>query len=169
MIYDAVEQAYAVAATGSKFSTDLAALIAEKGVAGLSSGASIYKRQRAETFVALGGALPGLGVWARNVFTNAKVGTGWRDNVTEVVYDYYCLYASGADAPVKAAKQAELAAEALLRCVDALPGSGLVVFGAGELRASVRVEMSDGYLKEPAGWFRRAQVSFPLTDRDENL
>lgn len=166
MIFDAVERAYAIAFGGGKFSADLAALIAAKAP-GLDSTVNIYKRQRAETFIALGGSLPGLGIWATASLTQARVGTGWRDVVTEVVYDYYCVYAGDSDAPVKAAKQAELAAEALLKCVDALPGSGDSVYGAGELRSSVRIETSDGYLQDSAGWFRRAKVIFPLTDRDE--
>lgn len=174
MIFDAVERAYLVLGIGTtnKFTTDLAALIAAKGVAGLDSTISVYKRERAETFIALGGSLPGLGVYGTHVDTQARVGgvagVGWRDNVSLVTYDYYCVYTAGADAPVKAAKQAELAAEALLKCIDAMvdtPGDG--VFGAGELRASVQVEMSDGYLKDAAGWFRRAKVTFPLTDRDD--
>jgi hypothetical protein len=162
MIYDAVERAYAVVNTN--FATDLAAIIADKGVAGLTATASIVKRQRAETYLALGLTLPGLGVWSRGTVTQAKVGSGWRDNVSTIVLDYYCVDVD----PVKAAKQAELAAEALLRSIDRIPGSGDGAYGAGELRGSVVVEMSDGFLQDGnARWFRRAQVSFPLTERDE--
>lgn len=162
MIFDAVETAYTVVL--ANFATDMAALIAAKGVTGVVSAATVVKRQNAETYLALGTAPPAIGIWARGTTTQAKVGTGWRDNASIVVLDYYCTDSN----PVDAAKQAELAAEALLKSIDKMPGAGNVVFGAGELRGSVTVEMSDGYLKDAGEiWYRRAQVTFPLTDRDE--
>lgn len=164
MIFDAVERAYDV--VNANFAADFAALATAKGVTGLALTATIEKRQTAERFIALQAPGPTIGVWGRGTVTQAKVGTGWRDNVSSVVLDYYC---TGTD-PVLVAKQAELAAEALLRAIDRLPGSGDLVFGAGELRGSVTVELTDGYLKTRDDlYYRRAQITFPLTDRDDNL
>lgn len=162
MIYDAVEKAYAVVA--ANFAADMAALVAAKGETVDATTATLEKRQRAEKYIELGAAKPTIGIWSRGALTQAKVGTGWRDNVTSIVLDYYC---SGTN-PSVVAKQAELAAEALLQSVDRLPNSGAGVYGSGELRGSVTVELTDGYLKDGAAkWYRRAQVTFPLTDRDE--
>jgi hypothetical protein len=162
MIYDAIEQAYLV--VNSNFATDMAALVALKSESGLTTTATIEKRQRAERFIALQAAGPTIGIWGRGVVTQAKVGTGWRDNVSSVVLDYYC---TGTD-PVKVAKQAELAAEALLKSIDRMSDQAQGVYGAGELRGSVTVDLSDGYLEVKADtYYRRAQITFPLTDRDE--
>lgn len=164
MIYDAVEKAYEIVL--ANFATDMAAVVAAKSETVFSTTATIEKRQSAEKYIALGAPKPTLGVVGRGAVSQAKVGSGWRDNVSSVTLDYFC---NGSD-PVKVSKQAELAAEALLRCIDKMPnsGGGAVVFGAGELRGSITIEFSDAYEKDGSGsWYRRAQVTFPLTDRDE--
>lgn len=164
MIYDAIEKASAIVT--ANFGTDMAAVIADKGEVGLDATVTIEKRQRAETFIALGAAKPTIGISGRANVAQAKVGSGWRDTTSVIVLDYFC---NGTD-PVKVSKQAELAAEALYRCIDKMPNSGGsgVVFGAGEIAGSITTEMSDDYQKDGSDkWYRRAKVTFPLTDRDE--
>jgi len=164
VIYDAIEKAYEI--VNANFATDMAAVIASKSEAGLTATAAIEKRQDIKKSIALGAAKPTISIWGRGADTQAKVGTGWRDNVSSVIMDYFC---NGTDA-VKVAKQAELAGEALMRCVDKMPNSGGsgVVFGAAEMVGSARVDLSDGYEKDSTGnWYRTARVTFPLTDRDE--
>lgn len=163
MIYDAVEQAYAV--VNSNFAADMAALVAAKGVAGLTTTATAIKRQDAETYVDIGAALPAIGVTGRRAHTQAK-DQSKRDSVSEIVYDYYAV---GSD-PSKVAKQAELAAEALLKSVDRLWASGSGVFGAGEVPGSISIDFDPGYLEvQQPNYGARARVSFPVTDRDEGL
>ncbi|HWP38945.1 MAG TPA: hypothetical protein VNL18_15470 [Gemmatimonadales bacterium] len=162
MIYDAVEQAYTVAA--ANFTADLNALAAAKGVTA-PPAATLIKRQRAETYIALGAALPALGIYLLRVATQAK-SQGKRDSVVSLVFDYYL---EGTD-PTLLAKQAELAAEAVLRTVDRLADAGSGIYGAGEGSGSVTIELSDGY--DPADenkFFHRAQVTVPVWDEDTGL
>jgi hypothetical protein len=165
VIYDAVEKAHEIIL--ANYATDMAAVIASKaGLTGIVATATIEKRQDVRKSITLGAAKPTISIWGRGADTQAKVGTGWRDNVNAVLLDYFC---NGTD-PVAVAIQAELAAEALMRCVDKMPNSGGSggVFGAAEMVGSARVDLSDGYEKDGAGkWYRTARVTFPLTDRDE--
>jgi len=165
VIYDAVEKAYEIIL--ANYATDMTAVIASKaGLTGISNAATIEKRQDVRKSIKLGAAKPTISVQGRRADTQAKVGSGWRDSVSSIVLDYFC---NGAD-PVKVAIQAELAGEALMRCVDKMPNSGGAgtVFGAAEMVGSALVELSDGYEKDGAGkWYRTARVTFPITDRDE--
>jgi len=164
VIYDAIEQVYAVA--NANFATDFAALATAKGVVGLNTNAAIEKRQSAETMVRLGAALPCLGIVGLRARSQAK-DQGKRDTESVIAFDYYAEHAD----PVLVAKQAELAAEALLRTVDRLWASGASVFGAGELPLSVVIDFTEGYLetRSPPVYWRSATVTFPVHDRDEGL
>lgn len=165
MIYDAAEKAYEVATTN--FTADFIALIAAKGLGGLglTTAATLIKRQDAETFIGLNAALPAIGVIGRRAHTQAK-DQSKRDNVSEIVYDYFAV----GPEPSTIAKQAELAAEALLRSIDRLWASGSGVFGAGELPGSISIDFDPGYVEvQQPNYGARARVSFPVTDRDEGL
>ena len=166
MIFDAVETAYTV--VNANFDTKLAALVAAKGVSGTLAGAKKFKRQNAETYVELNatirdGTEAGLGVYGLQAVTQAKSQTQ-RYTDTTVGADYYCR---GTD-PAVLAKQAELAAEALLGCIDAMwpTAEG----GAGEGDKSISITMSAGYEEtQTPKYEHRAVVTFTLTDRDTGL
>lgn len=163
MIFDQVEQLYTVVNTN--FATDLGALATAKGVT-INTGATFVKRQNADVFFALGVTLPACGIYVTRASTKAKQ-QGIRDTTGTAVFDYY---AEDAD-PVKVAKQAELAAEALLMSVDRMATAGAGVFGAAELEDSITVEMSDGFEKRASEgrYWRRAVVRFAIYDRDTGL
>ena len=163
MIYDAVEQAYAV--VSANFATDFAALVAAKGVTGTQPVQTIVKRQTAELYVSLNAVLPAIGVYGLEARTQAKLQTV-RDNECVLVFDYY---AEGTD-PVAVAKQVELAAEALLMSVDRISSAASGLFGAGELLGAVRVVLTEGFVEATQGTYaRRAQVTFTAQDRDTGL
>lgn len=163
MIYDVVEQAYDIA--NVNFVADHTALLGAKSIAPWAGTLTIIKRQRAETSREFGTTPPTLGVCGVRASTQAK-DQGKRDTRSAVVYD---LFARGTD-PGLLAAQVELGAEALLRSIDRLAGSGRGVFGAGELPNSVSVEMSDGYDQDVGlQWWHRAEVTFPCHDRDEGV
>lgn len=165
MLYDAVEQVYTVVL--ANFTTDLGALATAKGVS-VTATVGVIKRQTAETMVALGADLPAIGVYTVAGSTQAK-DQGKRDTLTTMVLDYY---AEGTD-PANLAKQAELAAEALLRSIDrlwpALEGGG------GNAVGSVGIVMTPGYQEvrqneaEQTVYNHRATVTFPVMDRDSGL
>lgn len=160
MIYDAIEGAYTVVLTN--FATDLAALATAKGVT-ITTTASIVKRQKAETFGTYQIALPAVGVYGKKVVTQGK-SNGYRDNLSTVVFDYYAV---GPD-PVILAKQAELAAEALLKSIDRLNGAD--PYGAGVLPGSITVEFNDGFEEvQIPNYARRAIVTCPVWDQDTGL
>ena len=160
MIFHALEQTYAVANT--YFNTEHADVCADNSVTA-PAPATLIKRQRAETSQRLGGPAPRLGLHSVRGSTQAK-DQQKRDNTTFLLADYYL---EGTD-PALLAAQAELAVEAVLRIVDRLALSGGGVYGAGELRDSVSWQMSDGYdeARQDLYW-HRAQVTFPVHDRDE--
>lgn len=170
MVFDAIEAAYTVVL--ANFSPYLAALAAAKGVV-CDTTANVVKRQSAELYMALGLPLPGIGIWADRVATQAK-NQGARDNETTLVLDYYCEGTGDSSVAVTIAKQAELAAESLLLSVDKMtPGTG-GVFGNAELLGSVRIEFTDAFTEGKAGadgkpvrtYKRRVQLTFPVYDRD---
>lgn len=162
MIFDAVQRAHTVTATN--LATDLAALCTAKSVTNPGT-ITLVKRQKAETFIALGSPLPALGIYGLRAVTQAK-DQGKRDSLVTVVWDFYI---EGTD-PTLIAKQAELVAESVLRTVDRLAASGDGLYGAGELAQSVTVEMSDNYQEaEELKWFQRAVVTAPVHDRDEGV
>lgn len=162
MIYDALEQVYTVIA--ANFATHHAALLTAKSVTA-PAAATIIKRQNAETSRNYGTAPPTLGITAVRATTGARHQLS-RDTTTTIVCDYLV---QGTD-PGLLAAQAELAVEALLRSVDALPESGGGVYGAGEFDDSISITMSDGYTEDKDEKFwHRGQVSFPVHDRDTGL
>lgn len=168
MIYDAIEAVYTT--VNANFNTDLAALVSAKGLSGLTTSATLFKRQRAETFVELGaaanGQLPAIGIYGTAVTTEAKW-QGKRDPECTVVLDYY---ARGTD-PVKLAQQTELAAEALLLSIDKVYPTA--AGGAGEGFGSINIELTDAYMETDKpdsqtakNYGHRAIVTFIVVDRD---
>jgi hypothetical protein len=160
VIHDVAEQVYAT--TEANFATDHAALLTAKGVTGFTPTVLIVKRLAAETFIALGVALPALGIRVVRAVTQAK-DQGKRDSLDTVVWD---LYAEHTD-PVVLAKWVELGAEAVLLTIDRLWSAAGGLFGAGELPESVSVDLTEG-VEEGEGlrYWRRAQVTCPVHDRD---
>lgn len=166
MIYDQVEQCYLT--TEQIFADAYANLLSAKGVTAPVRAFTLIKRQDAETstrFDAEKVNIPSLGIYCRKAATQAK-DQEKRDTLSEMTWD---CYAEGLD-PALLAKQVELAGEALLQVLDALPESGLGVFGAGELESSVRFVLSNGF-EEAQGitWWHRCVMTAPIHDRDEPL
>ena len=162
MIYDVVELVASVLTTN--FNTDLAALCAAKTVtAPTSIVGSVHKREGLLAWAVDPANLPGLGVVTTRSVTGAK-NQAKRDATTVVQVIYYTM---GQDAAVLGA-QVELAAEAILLSIDRVAGSGTgQVWGAGEARDSVLVEMYGTAQTKDAGWFEDGcQVEFPCNDRD---
>lgn len=157
MIYDAIEAAYTV--VNANFATDYAALAATKGVA-IVTPVGIIKRQKADIFVPLGATLPAIGIYGVSGTTQVK-DQGKRDTICALAFDFYDR---GTD-PVALAKQAELAAEALLQSIDRMWPTA--AGGAGEGDGSITITLADGY-DETAElkYERRATITFPLVDRD---
>jgi hypothetical protein len=163
MIYDQVEVIAQV--VDANYAADMAALVAAKSLTGITTTATVIKRQSAETFRRLGAPLPAIGVVHLRAATQAK-DQQKRDTLGTVVLDYVAL---GADAS-KVAKQAELAAEALMRSVDRLAMAGGGLYGAAELAGAALITMTEGFTEaEDAQYWRRAQVQFTCHDRDEGL
>jgi hypothetical protein len=163
VIYDALEQAYA--AINTNFATDMAALVAQKTVAGVTTTATIIKRQTAEVIIGKKAAQPTIGIYPVNAITQAK-DQGKRDSrcFMEAVY-----VATGAD-PAAIGKQVELATESILRSVDRLADQPSGVFGAAIEDGSVEVELSDYYTDGQApNYYQIGTVRFPVDDREEGL
>jgi hypothetical protein len=162
VIYDSLEQAYTVLL--ANFAADFTALATAKSVT-VTSVATIKKRVDAETMVAIGVPFPAIGVYGLRATTQAKDQTK-RDTTSELVFD---CYHTNPD-PALAQKQAELMAEACLKTVDRLAGSGGGVFGAGEAPGSVEVDLDPGFEDVEAPQYGgRVRVRFPVSDRDTGL
>ena len=165
MLHDTVERVWVVVNTN--FAADMAAVITAKGLgaAGLTATATIIKRQTAEIFAAKQATVPTIGVYGIRAVTQAK-DQGKRDSQNTVGIDYY---ATGMDAS-KLQKQVEVAAEALLRSVDRIAGSGGGVFGAAVQDGSITVDLLDGYTEGAApAYIGVATVTFPVDDREDGL
>lgn len=163
MLFDCVERAYTV--TAANFATDLTALLTAKSVAALSGTLVIAKRSSAESHKKWNGDPPYLDIRGLRAATVAN-DQGKRDSICELEWDFYL---EGSN-PSLIAKQAELAAEAVLQTIDVLAESGDGLVGAGEEWRSITVEMSDGNMeaKEDLYW-HRAVVRAPVFDRDEGV
>lgn len=162
MIYDVIELVASV--LGTNFTTDLTTLCTAKSVtAPTAIVGSVHKREDLLAWGTNPANLPGLGVISIRSVTGAKNQTK-RDALTTVRVTYYTM---GQDAAVLGA-QVELAAEAILLSIDRVAGSGTgQVWGAGEARDSVLVEMLGTALTKDAGWFEDGViVEFPCNDRD---
>jgi len=165
MIHDAIERLYTQ--LNANFATDMAAVITEKGagVVGLVATATVIKRQTAEIFVQKSQAPPAIGIYGVRATTQAKDQTK-RDSKNVIGVDYY---ATGTDAS-KLQKQTELAAEAIMRSVDRLAGSGGGVFGAAVEEDSVTWDWLDGYTEGVAPLFIGvATGTIPVDDREQGL
>lgn len=168
MLYDAIEQAFAV--IDANFDADFAALITQKslGGLGLTTTAMKIKRQTAEIFVAKRASKPTIGVYGIRASTRAK-DQGKRDSRNVIAVDYF---ATGIEADgAKVQKQVELAAEALLKSVDRLVGgTGGGVFGAAVQDDDITVELSEAYVEgEAPAYIGVATVTFPVDDRDDQV
>ena len=174
MVYDAIEQA--ATSLSANFDADLAALATAKGEAGITQTATVYKRRPATVLFALaavtgsGVTLPAIGVWVQRTATQARR-QDVRDNVHQLVFDYVARSAgvtAGSDVTLE--KQAELAAEALLRTVDRLVTAGGGYFGAGELAGSVVIELSGLAMGPGQSYYEEhVRLTCPVTERDTGL
>lgn len=163
MLFDVVERVYTV--TNTNFATDYTALLSAKSVTAPGGSVVIAKRMRSETHKKWNGDPPYLNIRGLRAQTNAK-DQGKRDSLCEVEWEFYL---EGTD-PSLIARQAELAAEAVCKTIDLLAASGDGLFGGGEERLSVTVEMSEAGVegKEDLFW-HSATVRAPVWDRDEGV
>jgi hypothetical protein len=165
VVHDAIERLYTALFTN--FATDMAAVITEKGagVVGLVNTATVIKRQTAEIFVQKAQAPPAIGIYGIRATTQAK-DQGKRDSKNSIGIDYY---ATGTN-PSQLQKQTELAAEAIMRTIDRLAGSGGGVFGAAVEEDSVTWDWLDGYTEGVAPlYIGVATGTIPVDDRESGL
>lgn len=163
MIFDAIEQLYT--ALNANFATDMAALVTDKGLTGITTTATIIKRQTAEVIIAKRATQPTIGIVPARFTTQAK-DQAKRDskNWLEVVY-----VATGSD-PAAIGKQVELALESILRSIDRLAGQGGGVFGAAVQEDSIEGDVSDYYTEGQApNYYQLGTLRFRVDDREQPL
>jgi len=163
VIYDPLEKLFD--ALDANFATDMAALVTAKGLTGITTTATIIKRQTAEVIIAKRATQPTIGFYPTTFRTNAKDQVK-RDTrcIVEVVY-----VATGAD-PAAIGKQVELALESILRSVDRLAGSGAGVFGAAVEDKSIDGDLSDYYTDgEAPNYYQIGTMRIPVDDREDGL
>ncbi len=139
MIYDAVERAHSI--LDANFSTKMAALLTAKSLTtGYVSTVTVVKRRTAIHEAAKGSVdlatTPRIGVYAGEAVTQAKIHDS-RDSMVMMVMEYV---ARGSDED-KLAIQSEVAAEAIMQCVDLMSGDTAVI-GAGESLGETTVEIA---------------------------
>jgi hypothetical protein len=162
VITDTVDQVWLM--TNDWFPVDMQMLASLYNVP-MTTTATVIKRQSVETALAEGATIPVLGIVALRCTTNAK-DQGKRDSLTTVEWDYYAEAATVASLGVLQ-KQVELAAQAILYTIDRLAGSGLQVFGGGDLPGSVEVTVTEGVNEgEAPRYWRRAVVTAPIWQRE---
>src|SRR5574341_1399623 len=128
---DAVVRAAAVLTTN--FNADMAAIVADHGVAVVSQVATVYADREWAVFCELDTftqAQPGIGVYASGARTNAR-----RQNEREWIVLVVAEYYARASDPAKLKVQARLAAEAILRSIDRM-SEGLDVLARSQRRSS---------------------------------
>ena len=163
MIRDAVERAYTV--VNANFATHLAALLTAASLPALSP--KVFKRRKAERFYAH--TTCGVGVYHEGGTTSrrkpgAASGAGIRDSRPMIVLDFYLRGTDESDVE----EQTEVAIQALLRSIDAIPTTG--VFSAGDALGSVTWEIVSTPLEEERTVPEmRALVRFPVTVRETGL
>lgn len=164
MIFDAVEAVYTV--LNGNVATIFAALATAKSITNLSTPPTMVKRQDAELAIQNGLATPFIGIYAKAAKTQAK-NQSRRPNVITVVAD---AYMRGSD-PVLLAQQMDLMPEAILGCIDLLPGTSGGIYGGGEVPGSVDVQITMGYQLSAGGvqYDRRAVVTFPVHQLDQGV
>lgn len=136
---------------------------------GYDPSATVYGRLSAPEAVALGKAAPLIGVYSTGAQTNPW-NQGKRDSLVTLVFDYY---AQGPD-PDKLSRQAELAAEAIMKTIDRLPtanpNAGTILAGDGRFAVAVNLD-----LRPPLGGHDNYEAEITLTcvvrerDHDEEL
>lgn len=165
MIFDAVKRAHEILA--ANFAADLNALITAKSLTGAVSATTVFDRLGSDSFAAdVTFTTAGLGVyWGGQAQTQARH-QDLRESVVWVEAEYYAR----GDDPAVLAKQAELAAEAVLRSVDRMGGDGSVL-GAAEQRNSVTIQGPRlAYLKDGEKSYEdQVIVRFPMIDEDQGL
>lgn len=115
MFYEAIARAEEVIAL--RFATDFAALVTAKSISQtLTSTVTLYKVPAA--VFGLGRALPGLGIYTPRASTGAKA-QGAREAQVALVLDYLARVQTAELAHL----QAQVAAEALMKCIDRFAGS----------------------------------------------
>lgn|SRR5574341_64857 len=169
---DAVVRAAAVLTTN--FNADMAAIVADHGVAVVSQVATVYADREWAVFCELDTftqAQPGIGVYASGARTNAR-----RQNEREWIVLVVAEYYARASDPAKLKVQARLAAEAILRSIDRMNEglTGSRILDAGNPDLSVQVELSrtadlpgpsDGV--DASQWFEElCRVTFPVIDQE---
>lgn len=165
MIWDAVEGSAAI--VSANFDTEMAAVIALKGLGGLGlvATATVQKRLRVGQLVSMRKPFPALGVYSIGVLTGAK-NQRRRTNLVRIGIDYW---AQLNDAE-KVAQQAELAQEAVMRCVDLIWQTSGGVYGAGEGPYSTTGEMlATEPLKGAQHWGSGFRLLVPVNQQDDNL
>lgn len=165
MIWDAVEGCYTI--INANFATEMAAVIAAKGLGalGLQDTATAQKRLRVAQLVSMRKPYPALGVYSIGTLTGAK-NQRRRTNLVRIGVDYW---AQLNDAE-KVAQQAELAAEAVMRCVDLIWQAAGGVYGAGEGQFSTTLEMlATEPLKGAQHWGSGFRLLVPVNQQDDNL
>jgi hypothetical protein len=170
MMFDVVEVAATIVT--ANFATAFATLAVAKTVPNLTIPAVVEKRQDAEIAVSLGALgtdlrnqVPIIGIWGKKATTQAK-NQSRRHNACILVFDWYMR---GAD-PVVMGKQTEIAAEALLQCVDLLAGAGSGIYGGGETPGSVTIDFTQGYDQSiQPNYDRRVTLTFAVQQLDTGL
>ena len=163
MIRDAVERVYSV--VNSNFATQLATLLTAASLPALTP--MVFKRRSAERFYAHTAC--GVGVYHEGGTTSrrkpgAASGSGIRDSRPILVLDFYLRGTTEADVE----QQTEVAIQALLRSVDAIPTTG--VFSAGDGPGSVTWEIISTPLSEDRTMAEsRALIRFPVVVRETGL
>lgn len=112
-------------ALSANFQTHMTAVVNDAGLT-LPTSATVYKRERAPSILERH-ETPGIGVWIQNAQAGA-VRTSHRDWYATVMVDYVATGTDRADLGA----QMELAAEAIMRCLDALGSGNDQFYGAGE-------------------------------------
>lgn len=165
MMFDALERFATVLA--ANFDADLAALCTAKGVTAPVGSVTLIKRMDANLHVAVNGALPALCVYGRAVSTQARF-VGKRDSRCVISVDY--LNRADEAGLVTMLQQVELAAEAILKTIDRVPGdSASGVWNAAPNAGEAVIELSDREDAPEGEYQRLLTVTVPVTDRDEGL
>lgn len=165
MIWDGVEGVFAV--MEANFDAQMAAVIALKGLGalGLQATSTRQKRLRIAQMVSMRKPFPALGIYSIGTLTGAKSNSR-RTNSIRVGVDYW---AQLNDAE-KVAQQAELAAEAVMRCADLIYMAAGGVYGGAEGKYSTTIEMiATEPLKGAQHWGSGFRAIIPVDQEDTGL
>lgn len=163
MIYDAIEDSAGI--MEQFFETDMRTVIADKGEAAIDPEIDIHKRRDALWIIGHKDVdRPQMGIYVSSALTSAKY-QQQRESVNAIIFDYICR---GSDGEV-IEKQAELAVEAIMLCVDRMAGVGSIM-GAGEAPETVSVDVDRTAQVEGANYYQeRIIVGVPIRTVDTGL